>query len=276
MSTKLTIITINYNNKEGLIKTFESIQNQTWSDFEYIVIDGGSTDGGKELIEKNPKVNYWVSEKDSGVYNAMNKGIRKASGDYIIFMNSGDFFYNNNVLEKVQHQLDSNIDILYGDSVYFNDEGYRRVEVPPKKLTFSFFYSGGINHQAAFIKRNLFHDYFFYNEDYKISADWEFFIVAICLYNAKYKHLDETICYYDFSGISAKPENLSIYHSEREITLNKYFSAFLDDLKFSQEARIKRIQQVLFIKKFPVAWRILKWMISLVLLFLPKFKMKKD
>lgn len=276
MSTKLTIITINYNNKEGLIKTFESIQNQTWSDFEYIVIDGGSTDGGKELIEKNPKINYWVSEKDSGVYNAMNKGIRKASGDYIIFMNSGDFFYDNNVLEKVQHQLDSNIDILYGDSVYFNDEGYRRVEVPPKKLKFSFFYSGGINHQAAFIKRNLFHDYFFYNEDYKISADWEFFIVAICLYNAKYKHLDETICYYDFSGISAKPENLSIYHSEREITLNKYFSAFLDDLKFSQEARIKRIQQVLFIKKFPVAWRILKWMISLVLLFLPKFKMKKD
>lgn len=276
MSIRLTIITINYNNKEGLAKTFESINNQTWSDFEYIVIDGGSSDGGKELIEKNPKVSYWVSEKDSGVYNAMNKGIRKASGDYIIFMNSGDFFYDNNVLEKIQKQLNSDIDILYGDSVYFNDTGYRRIEVPPKKLTFSYFYTGGINHQAAFIKRNLFYDYFFYNEDYKISADWEFFIVVICLYNATYKHLEETICYYDFSGISAKPENLSIYHSEREITLNKYFSAFLDDLKFSQEARIKRIQQVMYIKKFPIAWRILKWMISLVLLFLPKFKMKKQ
>lgn len=276
MSVKLSIITINYNNKNGLIKTFESINNQTWSDFEYIVIDGGSTDGGKDLIEKNSKVNYWVSEKDSGVYNAMNKGIRKASGDYIIFMNSGDFFYDDTVLEKVQQRLTSDIDILYGDSVYFNDAGYRRVEVPPKKLTFSFFYSGGINHQAVFIKRKLFHDYFFYNEEYKICADWEFFIVAICLYNSTYKHLEETICYYDFSGISADPENLSIYHSEREITLNKYFSAFLEDLKFSQEARIKRIQQVMYVKKFPIAWRILKWMISLVLLFLPKFKMKKD
>ncbi|MBO6183462.1 MAG: glycosyltransferase [Chryseobacterium sp.] len=276
MSIKLSIITINYNNKNGLIKTFESINNQTWSDFEHIVIDGGSTDGGKELIEENSKVNYWVSEKDSGVYNAMNKGIRKASGDYIIFMNSGDFFYDNNVLEKVLQQFTSDIDILYGDSVYFNDTGYRRIEVPPKKLTFSFFYSGGINHQAAFIKRKLFNDFFFYNEDYKICADWEFFIVAICLYNATYKHLEETICYYDFSGISANPENLSTYHSEREITLNKYFSAFLDDLKFSQEARIKRIRQVMYVKKFPVAWRILKWMISLVLLFLPKFKMKNN
>jgi glycosyltransferase involved in cell wall biosynthesis len=92
---KLTIITINYNNKEGLVKTFDSVRVQTWKDFEFIVIDGGSTDGCKELIEQNHQINYWVSEKDSGVYNAMNKGIRKATGDYVIFMNSGDFFMMN-------------------------------------------------------------------------------------------------------------------------------------------------------------------------------------
>lgn len=74
---KLTVLTINYNNKEGLTKTFESVRSQTWKDFEFIVIDGGSTDGGKELIEQNDQVNYWVSEKDSGVYNAMNKGIKE-------------------------------------------------------------------------------------------------------------------------------------------------------------------------------------------------------
>jgi glycosyltransferase involved in cell wall biosynthesis len=276
MNVKLTIITINYNNKDGLAKTFESVNNQTWSDFEYIVIDGGSTDGSKELIEKNSKINYWISEKDSGVYNAMNKGIKKATGDYIIFMNSGDFFYDDSVLEKVQQEFSSGIDILYGDSVYFNDTGYKKVESPPKKLTFNFFSTGGINHQATFIKRSLFNDHFFYNEDYKICADWEFFIVVICLYSATYKHLEEIICYYDFSGISAKPENLSIYFSEREITLHKYFSAFLEDLEFSQEARIKRIQQVSYIKKFPAAWRIFKWVISLFLIFLPKFKIKKD
>ena len=152
---KLTVLTINYNNKEGLIKTFESVRAQTWKDFEFIVIDGGSTDGGKELIEQNDQINYWVSEKDSGVYNAMNKGIKKAKGDYIIFMNSGDFFYDEYVLEKVRDEFDSNIDILYGDSVFFNDKGYRKVIKAPNKLTFGFFYDGGLNHQAVFIKKPL-------------------------------------------------------------------------------------------------------------------------
>lgn len=276
MSVSLTIITINYNNKAGLIKTFDSIKNQTWKNFEYIVVDGGSTDGGREIIEQNSDISQWLSEKDSGVYNAMNKGIRMATGKYIIFMNSGDFFFCNTVLEKVAHQFESETDILYGDSVYFNDDGYHRIESPPKKITFGFMYSGGINHQAAFIKRQLFTDYFLYNEDYKICADWEFFIVAICLYNVSYKHLEETICYYDFSGISAKPENLAVYFKEREITLQKYFSAFLEDLKFSQEAKAKRIQQVFHIKKFPVAWRFFKWIIGFFLLFLPKFKLKTD
>ena len=271
---KLTIITINYNNKEGLIKTFESIRNQTWLDFEYIVIDGGSTDGGKELIEKNQQIDYWVSEKDSGVYNAMNKGILKATGDYIIFMNSGDFFYDENVLEKVRHQFSSNIDILYGDTIYFNDNGFRKLETPDKKLTFGFFCDSGINHQAVFIKRNLFHQYFLYNEDYKICSDWEFFIVVICLYQATYKHIDEIICYYDFSGISAKPENFHIYETEREITLKKYFSAFLEDHRKIKILQTRRMQHILHIQKYPVVWRILKWNIDFLLLFSPKFKLK--
>lgn len=274
MSCKLSIITINYNNKEGLIKTIDSVARQTWTDFEFIVIDGGSTDGGKELIENNHQINYWLSEKDSGVYNAMNKGIRKATGDYVIFMNSGDYFYDSTVLEKVQESFNSNIGILYGNSFFFNNRGYNKVIKPPKKLRFGFFYDDGINHQAAFIKRSLFYDYFFYNEDYKICADWEFFIILICLYNVSYKHIDEIICYYDFSGISADPKNRAMYDEEREITIQKYFSAFKDDLFLAKEARVKRIQQVLHIKKYPVAWRIFKWIISLFLIFLPKFKMK--
>ncbi|MFC4685759.1 MAG: glycosyl transferase [Chryseobacterium sp. 36-9] len=270
---KLTIITINYNNKEGLVKTFDSVRVQTWKDFEFIVIDGGSTDGCKELIEQNHQINYWVSEKDSGVYNAMNKGIRKATGDYVIFMNSGDFFYDEFVLEKVKNQFDSGIGILYGDSVFFNeDKGYRKVIKSPNNLTFGFFYDGGLNHQAAFIKRSLFSDYFFYNENYKICADWEFFIILISIYNVSHKYLNEIICYYDFSGISAKSENLPVYNQEREKTLNKYFSAFKEDAKLTQEMRAKRMKQVLHIKKYPVAWRIFKWMISLFLLFLPKYQ----
>ena len=273
---KLTVLTINYNNKEGLIKTFESVRAQTWKDFEFIVIDGGSNDGGKELIEQNDQINYWVSEKDSGVYNAMNKGIKKAKGDYIIFMNSGDFFYDEFVLEKIRAEFDFDIDILYGDSVFFNDQGYRKVIKAPKKLTFGFFYDGGLNHQAVFIKKSLFNDYFFYNEEYKICADWEFFIIMVCLHNVSVKHLKEIICYYDFSGISAKVENLPIYIRERETTLNKYFAAFREDAELAKETRTKRVKQVLHIKKYPVAWRIFKWMISLFLLFLPRIQKKSS
>jgi len=267
---KLTVLTINYNNKEGLIKTFESVRAQTWNEFEFIVIDGGSTDGGRALIEHNYQIDYWVSEKDSGVYNAMNKGIKKANGDYIIFMNSGDYFYDEFVLEKVKDQLDSNIDILYGDSVFFNQKGYKKVIKAPEKLTFGFFYDGELNHQAVFTKRSLFNDYMYYNEDYKICADWEFFIVTVCLHNVTFKHLKEVICYYDYSGFSAQVENLPIYIQERETTLRKYFPAFIDDAEITKEARAKRIKQVLYIKNYPGAWRIFKGIINLFLLILPK------
>jgi glycosyltransferase involved in cell wall biosynthesis len=273
---KLTIITINYNNKEGLLKTFESIKNQTWLDFEYIVIDGGSTDGGKELIENNKQINYWVSEKDSGVYNAMNKGIRAATGDYIIFMNSGDFFYDENVLEKVEKNFDTDISILYGNTVFFNDDNYRREEKPPKKLSFVFFYYKGINHQAAFIKRSLFSTYFLYNESYKICSDWEFFIRVICSKNESYLHLGEYICYYDFSGISADPKNLHIYHQERKTTLNKYFPLMLEDFAILSQLKSKRLRQILYIKNNVVAWRILKWIVSIFIIIMPKDKTSKS
>lgn len=99
--TKISIITINYNDKIGLSKTINSVLNQSWQKFEFIVIDGGSNDGGLEVIEQfKDKIDYWVSEPDKGVYNAMNKGIKVAKGEYLIFMNSGDTFYDDQVLEK--------------------------------------------------------------------------------------------------------------------------------------------------------------------------------
>ena len=111
---KLSIITVNFNNVEGLRKTAESIVSQTFQDFEWIVIDGGSTDGSKELIEQySDRIAYWCSEKDSGIYNAMNKGVRYAKGEYINFMNSGDCFADSSVLSDVSERLLDNV-ILYG------------------------------------------------------------------------------------------------------------------------------------------------------------------
>ena len=99
MKPKFSIITVNYNNLEGLKKTVESVKNQTYQKFEYIVIDGGSYDGSLEFIKDNESLlDYWVSEPDSGVYQAMNKGIEKATGEYLLFLNSGDHFCNTKVL----------------------------------------------------------------------------------------------------------------------------------------------------------------------------------
>jgi glycosyltransferase involved in cell wall biosynthesis len=267
---KLSIITITYNDKEGLEKTFESVQSQTWKDFEYLVIDGGSTDGSKELIEKNTTIDYWVSEKDSGVYNAMNKGIQAAKGKYIIFMNSGDSFYDETVLEKTAPKFDTDISILYGNSIYFKKDGFRREEIFPDKLSFSFFHTSGINHQATFIKRALFFDYFLYNEDYKICSDWEFFIYTICAKNESYLHLGYFICNYDFMGMSSDPKNLATFFKEKKQTIHKYFPLFEDDYKLIDEFQHKRVRNLIYIKQFKFPWLLLKSFSKFLLLFLPK------
>ncbi len=107
MNKKLSIITVNYNNLEGLKKTVKSVVDQTWSEFEYLIIDGGSTDGCLEYIKiKENEIDFWISEPDKGVYHAMNKGIQKATGEYVIFLNSGDHFYKKNVLQKYNHYLE--------------------------------------------------------------------------------------------------------------------------------------------------------------------------
>lgn len=270
---KLSIITINYNNKAGLLKTIESVTNQTYKDFEYVIIDGGSTDGSLEVIEQYKEyIDIVVSEPDSGVYHAMNKGIHMSTGEYVNFMNSGDFFYEKETLEKIQGNFSKGVSILYGNSVYFNKNGYKRNETPPEKITFLFFYTQGLNHQATFMRKELFEKYFYYNESSKICADWEFFIYAIFIGNESYLHLGEYICYYDFSGISAAPENLNLYYNERDVVLKKYFSLFIDDYINIDELNSKRIQNVLYIKKFKRAWKLLKGFSNILLLFLPKRK----
>ena len=130
---KLSIITINYNNFEGLNRTLKSVINQNLKNFEYIVIDGGSTDGSKELIEKYAdKISYWVSEPDRGIYHAMNKGIVKASGEYLLFMNSGDLFYNNFILNEVIDDI-SKYDLIYFD-ILIRDGNKEYPKVSPKNL----------------------------------------------------------------------------------------------------------------------------------------------
>jgi glycosyltransferase involved in cell wall biosynthesis len=270
--TKISIITINYNDKIGLSKTINSVLNQSWQKFEFIVIDGGSNDGGLEVIEQNKdKIDYWVSEPDKGVYNAMNKGIKVAKGEYLIFMNSGDTFYDDNVLEKIESQLTDEFDIYYGDyyRVYSNSTKKRTF---PEKLSFSFFYSSSLSHQSSVIRRKLFSDIFLYNEEYKIASDWEFFIYAICHKNVPYKYLNLIISNFDFSGISSIGKFKDLDKEERAKTIKKYFPLFVDDYIQVSELNSKRFKQIFHIQNYPKAWKFLKMIISFTLLFLPKIK----
>ena len=147
---KLSIITINYNNAIGLKKTIESLIEQSYQEYEYIVIDGGSDDGSKEVIWESLRyVSSWCSEKDTGVYNAMNKGIMRATGEYLLFLNSGDYLYDSTVLEDVTSTL-SGEDIIYGDLLYVENGVEREVCVYPTTLNLDYFFEHSLGHPATF------------------------------------------------------------------------------------------------------------------------------
>ena len=198
---KFSIITINFNNKEGLRKTLDSVVCQTFTDYELIAIDGGSTDGGAALLEEYGKyITFGVSEPDKGVYNAQNKGVQHASGEYCIFMNSGDLFYSNDVLECVAKELKDGVDIAVGNTYFYKNESENRYAYAPEYITLWRVYIG-INHQSAFIKRQLLLDNP-YDETLKICADWKFWLQELVKNERSYQHLNIIVAQYDLNGVS--------------------------------------------------------------------------
>jgi glycosyltransferase involved in cell wall biosynthesis len=200
---KLSIITINKNNASGLEKTIQSVIDQAFKDYEYIIIDGGSTDGSVNIIKQYAdKINYWISEPDKGVYNAMNKGILKARGEYCYFLNSGDSLFDDNILKKV---FDENLkeDIIYGNVFRLSKNGDNSIANAPDKWTLITFLNETIAHQAAFIKRQLFFEISLYDETLNIVSDWVFFVIAIIIYNKSYIHVPYCISNWENWGISS-------------------------------------------------------------------------
>jgi len=199
---KYSIITVNYNNKDGLRKTIESVIHQTYRDFEFIVIDGGSTDGSKDVIkEYDTQIDYWVSEPDGGIYQGMNKGIKKATGEYLNFMNSGDCFYDENVL---QHIYDKQLvfDIIVGKDYHYNSQAQQGFcTILPPRISMLTFYIQTLPHQSSFFKRNLF-DNTRYDESLKIVADIKFYIQKICVEGCSVGLTNEIICRREPDGIS--------------------------------------------------------------------------
>ncbi|MES2458558.1 MAG: glycosyltransferase family 2 protein [Bacteroidota bacterium] len=224
----ISIITINYNNATGLKQTITSVLAQTYPKIQYVVIDGGSDDGSKEVLDfYQDKISYITSEPDSGIYNAMNKGIRAAYGDYLLFINSGDLLLNKNVIEDVAAmKLDK--DLVYGNIVLV-ENGESKDWIMHDQLSFETFYHSTIPHPGTFIKKNLFDEVGHYNETYKIVSDWEFFLIALCKHNCSHKYINVKICRFFLDGISADPKNYSLLLSERNEVLQKHFPLFIKD-----------------------------------------------
>lgn len=213
----LSIITINYNNREGLIKTIKSVISQTYTDYEYIIIDGGSDDGSKETIEDNRNyINYWVSEKDNGRYHAMNKGVAHSKGNYCIFLNSGDIFYDNQVVERIA-AIKAEEDIIVG-KVSIDKNNTILTPPPFGELTMYHLFSGGIPHQGAFIKIELLKKNP-YDESLKIASDWKFFVQTLIFDNCSIRYLDEFIAKYDTKGISSTNPELTRKEKEEYLKL---------------------------------------------------------
>lgn len=234
---KISIVTINYNNAVGLTSTLKSVINQSFTNYEYIVIDGGSTDGSRQIIEEYASyLSYWVSEEDKGIYHAMNKGICKAKGQYILFINSGDYL-EPEILAEIEHELTGE-DIIYGDLYFIFENKGRRLQRYDTPLTATRFLSSDFSlpHPASFIKRKLFLDGM-YNEDYRIVSDWEFFIKNIILKDCTTKHISIGVSNFLDGGISSTNPDLT--KEERQKVLKDLFppKVYNDLLKLSMLER---------------------------------------
>lgn len=229
MEIKISIITVNYNDLKGLTKTVESVQEQSWQEFEHIVIDGGSTDGSITYLQENHHLfSHWVSEPDRGVYQAMNKGIFVANAKYVLFLNSGDNFFNKNALKNAVASLEDN-DLVYCNQMVIGQKK-RFLKTYPNSLSFAYFLQDNIPHQATFIKRSLFETYGMFDENLKIIGDWKFFIDCICKYQVSYKHLDVTLVNFYLGGLSSTKENRHIMDSEKRAILLSGYKAFTQDI----------------------------------------------
>ena len=249
---KLSIITINYNNASGLRKTLASVASQTYRDIEHIIVDGGSTDGSVEVIREYDNTIKqsvtidqstiqvkWLSEPDNGIYNAMNKGIRKATGDYIQILNSGDLLAAPDVTERMMAALEAQNDemsrtdvlneplslndevaIFYGNMIK-KDYTTGKIIGKSREVEYSLrqYFNSTMNHDCCYIRRDIYEKYGLYDENLKIVSDWKWFLQVIGLGNVKPVYVDIDVTIFDASGISET--NLTLRNQERRQVLEE-------------------------------------------------------
>lgn len=274
----LSIVTINRNNATGLEKTMESVLSQSCANLEYIVVDGASTDASVEVIKQN--ATYfgdrlkWISESDTGIYNAMNKGIRMATGEYIQILNSGDCLAGYDITERMLFELEreGNPSILYGNMIKCFPDGKRIVDkgFAGKEITLLGMYTGTLNHDSAYIHRDLFVKYGYYDEGLRIVSDWKWYFQAIVLGEEKPVYVDIDVTLFDMTGISET--NLSVRNEEKKKELCGLLpSAILSDYNTwsSDLYLIKRL------KRHPCAYKMV-WLLERCFFKMEKLRSKKS
>jgi putative colanic acid biosynthesis glycosyltransferase len=202
-SPLISVISVVFNRKDDLNTTIQSVRHQSFNDFEFIIIDGGSTDGTPDVIKENSEViNQWISEPDKGIYDAMNKGVRLAEGEWVIFMNAGDVFYDNGVLDFFSKKLQqySDATVVYGDAEIVEGEKVHIQYQYDRHLDLT----KSIIHQSMFIRRDFLKKYP-YDLRYKVMADYDNLLSISAVSPHKCKHVDKIVCRYDKTGISSRP-----------------------------------------------------------------------
>jgi len=275
---KLSIITINRNNATGLEKTIQSVASQSFKDFEYVIVDGASTDGSVEMIKKYESQFAhlrWLSEPDAGIYNAMNKGIRMASGDYIQILNSADALASDVVTEKMLAALEEKgkPSILYGNMIKCFPDGRKVVDkcFAGQEITMLGMFTGTLNHDPAYIRRDLFEKYGYYDESLKIVSDWKWYLQAIVLGGEQPLYVDLDVTLFDMTGISENAHSKTMIREERRNVLDELVpSVYLHD--YQQYADdIYLMQRV---HRHPWAYKIV-WFVERCLFKVEKWKNKK-
>lgn len=273
----LSIITINRNNAAGLEKTMLSVLSQTRTDYEYVVVDGASTDGSVAVIERMAPAFgdrlKWVSEPDNGIYNAMNKGIEMASGDYIQILNSGDSLVSPEVVDQMYGAMEKegHPSILYGNMLKDFPDGHvhRDKGFAGEDITLLGMYIGTLNHSSAYIRRSLFDKYGLYDESLKIDSDWKWYLQAIVFGEEKPVYVDIDVTLFDMTGISET--NTALTRAEREQVLK---GLVRPTVLADYNAWVPSIRQMRRIKRHPWAYKIV-WFLERVLFKIEKMKDKK-
>ena len=264
----LSIITINRNNAKGLEKTIQSVVNQSTKEFEYVVVDGASSDESVDVIKKYASQHQivWVSERDNGIYNGMNKGIRMSSGEYIMILNSGDCLADNQVVERLLESIktDNYPSIYYGNIIKIWPDGRTLIDHQlGGKYTMFSFYSGTLNPDGAMIQKRLFEQYGYFDEKMKICSDWAWLMNVLVFKRETAKHCNINTIYFDMTGVSENGDKsrMTIQRERRQVleevlppSVLADYDRYADDIRMMQRIRrhkgafklVNIIERVLF------------------------------